>query len=85
MSFKTVYHILGQQYAKDRTDRLKSHYDTIISAYKRDPRIAFLFYGILRSRGIKDKYKSDIIKLYGKRDCQVQIIEKRLYDGKDKK
>ena len=84
VAFKTIYHFLGQQKVKDRTNRLKTHYDTIVSVYKRDPKIANLFLGILKSRGIKDKYKCDIIKLYGKQDCHVQIIDKRYFESKDK-
>ena len=83
VAFKTIYHLLGQQKVKDRTDRLKTHYDTIISAYNRDPKIANLFHGILRSRGIKDKYMGDIIKLYGKQDWHVQIMEKHFFEYKD--
>lgn len=76
VAFKKVYLILCQRVVKDRIGILKGSYDTILSAYKRDSYIIRLFYGILRSRGIKDYYESDIRKLYGKPHTPIQLFQK---------
>ena len=85
VAFKTVYLLLCQVHVNNRLERLKSHYSIIFSSYNRNPQIATLFHGILRSRGIKGRYKSDVIKLFGKPGCSVQILEKRFFESKDNK
>lgn len=71
-AFKTVYLLLCQVHVKDRLERLKNHYKTIISAYKRNTELAYLFHGILRSRGIKERFRSDVMKIIGKSGCSIQ-------------
>ena len=85
VAFKTVYLLLCQVHVNNRLEKLKSYYATIISAYNRSSEIGTLFHGILRSRGIKGRYKSDVIKLLGKPGCSVQIIDKHLIEGKNNK
>jgi len=76
VAFKKVYLILCQRVVKDRIGILRVSYDTILSAYKRDSYIMSLFYGILRSRKIKDKYETDIRKLYGNPNKLVQLFQR---------
>lgn len=63
VAFKTVYLYLCQRYVKDRADRLKDHYKTIVSAFHRDQEIQRIFHAILKCRMIYPKYEDDLRKL----------------------
>ena len=82
VAFKKVYLILCQRSVKDRIGILKTSYETVLSAYKRDSYIVRLFYGILRSRKIKDKYESDIRKIYGKPHKLIHLFHKNQFGYK---